>query len=181
MAVLRGIALQQAVLAGKHDAEAAFEFGLELAVALGFGGLALERIDLARDLFEDVVDARQILLGAFQLGLGQALAGLELGDAGGLFDDRAAVLRLRAENLADAALLDDGVAFRAEAGAHEEILDIAQAGGAAIDQIFALAGAEQAAGDGDLAGRLGWDSSTAWILPPAPSRYTSGSTRVMVT
>ena len=144
------IALQQAILAGEHHAQAGIQLGLELAVALGLGCLPLERIHLAGDFLQDVVDARQILLGAFQLGFGQALAGLELGDAGGLFDDRAAVLRLGAENLADAALLDDGVAFRPEAGAHEEVLDIAQAGGAAVDQVFAFARAVQAAGDGDF-------------------------------
>jgi hypothetical protein len=65
-----------------------FQFDLELAVALGLGRLPLERIHLPGDFLQDVVDARQVLLGAFQLGFGQALAGLELGDAGGLFDHR---------------------------------------------------------------------------------------------
>src|ERR1035438_9604607 len=106
---------------------------------------------LAGDLFQDVEDARQVLLGAFELGFRQTLAGLVLGDAGGLFDDPAAVLRLGAENLADAALLDDGVALGAQAGAHENVLDIAQAGGVAVDQVLALTGPEQAAGDGNLA------------------------------
>ena len=152
---LRGVAFKQAVFAGKHDAQAAFELSLQLAVALGLRGLALERIDLARDLFQDVVDAGEVLLGAFELGFGKALAGFELGDAGGFFDYRAAVIGLRAEDLADASLLDNGVAFGAKAGTHEEILDIAQAGGAAIDEVFALAGTVQAAGDGDLAGALG--------------------------
>ena len=146
-----GVALQHAELAGERHAQAGIHFGLQFAVAAGLGGLALERIHLAGDLFQNVEDARQVLLGAFQLGFRQALAGLELGDAGGFFDDRAAVLRLGAEDLADAALLDDGVAFGAEAGAHEDVLDIAQAGGVAVDQVFAFAGAEQAAGDGDLA------------------------------
>ena len=149
-----GVALQQAVLAGEHDAQSGFHLGFEFAVALGLGGLPLERIHLAGDFFQDVEDARQILLGAFQLGFGQALAVLELGDAGGLFDHGAAVLRLGAEDLADAPLLDDGVAFRAEARAHEDVLDVAQAGGVAVDQVFAFARPVQAAGDGDFSGCL---------------------------
>ena len=80
------IALQQAVLAAEHHAQAGIQLDLEFAIALGLGRLALERIHLAGDFLQDVVHARQILLGAFQLGFGQALPGLELGDAGGFFD-----------------------------------------------------------------------------------------------
>ena len=118
---------------------------LEFAVAPRLGRLPLERIHLPRDFFQNVVHARQVLLGAFQLGFRQPLARFELGDAGGLFDHRAAVLRLRAEDLPDAALLDDGVAFRAQAGAHENVLDVAQAGRAAVDQVFAFAATGRAA------------------------------------
>ena len=75
---LGGIALQQAVLAAEHHAQAGFQLDLELAVALGLGRLPLERIHLAGDFLQNVVDARQILLGAFQLGFGQALAVLNL-------------------------------------------------------------------------------------------------------
>jgi len=95
------------------------------------------------------------LLGAFELGLGETLARFELGDAGGLFDDGAAVLRLGAEDLPDAALLNDGVTFGTQAGAHEDVLDIAQAGGAAVDEVFAFARAEEAARDGDFSVSLG--------------------------
>ena len=66
----------------------AFHLALQLAVAPRLGGLALERIHLPRDLLQNVEHARQVLLGAFQLGLGQTLARLVLGDAGRLFDDR---------------------------------------------------------------------------------------------
>ena len=56
--------------------------------------------------------------------------------------------------MADAALLDDGIAFRSQAGAHEDVLDVAQPGLTAVDEVFALARAEQAPGDGHF-GRLG--------------------------
>ena len=127
-------------------------FGTQFAVALGLGGLPLQRIDLPADFFENVEHARQILLRAFELGFGQPLLGLEARDARRFFDNGAAVLRAVAENLADAALLDDGVAFRSQAGAHEQVLDVAQPRGSAVDQVFALAGAEQAPRDGDFRG-----------------------------
>ena len=166
-------------------------FALQFFVALGFGGLALQRIHLAADFFQNVEDARQVLLRAFELGFGQPLLGFEFGDAGRFFDHGAAVLRFVAEDLADAALLDDGVAFRTEAGAHEEVLDVAQAGDFAVDQIFAFAGPEQAARDGDFEAWLpcgvhgrsvaicrshSWPFS--WL---AGSAWRTGSTSVMVT
>ena len=52
---------------------------------------------------------------------------------------------------ADTALLDDGVAFRAEAAAHENVLDIAQSCLAPINEILAFARSKQAASNGDLA------------------------------
>ena len=55
------------------------------------------------------------------------------------------------QDLADAALLDDGVGIRAQPDAHEQILDVAQARHAAIDEIFALPGAIQAPANDDLA------------------------------
>ena len=147
---LGGVTLQQAVLPAEDHAQAAFQLGFQLGVAAGLGRLALERIGLAGNLLQNVVHPRQILLSAFQLGLGETLTRFELGDAGGFFNDAAAVLGLGAEDLADAALLDDGVAFRTQAGAHEQVLNVAQAGGTAVDEVFAFAGTEQAAGDGDF-------------------------------
>ena len=95
---------------------------------------------------------------------------------GGLFDHRPPVLRLRRQNLADAALLDDGVAFRAQAGAHKDVLDVAQPGLAAVDQVFALAGAEQAARDGDFA-RLRRAAAISWTLGAASRLCPRGGFR----
>ena len=144
------VALQQAILAAEHDAQTGVELDLELAETLGLGRLPLEGVHLAGDFLQNVVDTGQVLLGAFQLCFGQALAGLEAGDAGGFLDHGAAVLRFGTQDLADAALFDDGVAFRSQTGAHEEVLYVAQAGGTAVDEVFAFARAVEAAGDGDL-------------------------------
>ena len=147
---LLGVELAHA--AGQDDAQAGAQVVAQQAVTLGLGGLALERVHLARDLVEDVVDAREVDLGGLQAQFGEALLGLEAGDSGGLFEDGAAVHGLGAEDLADALLADDGVGLSAQAGAHEDVLNVAQAADLAVDQVLGVAGAEEAAGDGDLTG-----------------------------
>ena len=149
---LGGFALQHLEAAGNRLAQMRHHLRAQFLIAPGLRRLPLERIDLAADFFQNVEHARKILPRAFELRFGQALARFVFADAGGFFDDGAAVGRFVRKNLADAALLDDGVAFRAQAGAAEQILNVAQAGGAAVDQVFAFAGAVQAAGDGDLFG-----------------------------
>ena len=96
-AVLAASRSTMLVLAGQGEAQGRHHLGLQLPVAAGLRSLTLQGVGLAADLFEDVEHARQVLLGAFELGFGQALLGLEAGDAGGFLDDRAAVLRLGAE------------------------------------------------------------------------------------
>ena len=68
-----------------------------------------------------------------------------------VFKDRAAIGGTAAEDLADASLLDQSIRLRAESCAHEQFLNIAQAAKLAIEQVFAIAGAEQAARDHNLA------------------------------
>ena len=151
----RGFDIEMLRAAGEHDAQQAAHLFAQLGVAPRLGCLALQRSELLFDFDENVVDARKIDLRGFELGFRQALLGLVHGDAGGFFDDRAAVHGLGIQDLADAALLDDGVAIRAETDAHEDFLDVAQAGDAAIDQIFALSGTIQAATDDDFAESYG--------------------------
>ena len=121
-------------------------------VATGLAGLPLQRGALALELVDEIVDAGEVLLRRFELELGLAAARLELGDAGGFLDQLAAIGRLRAEDLADLALLDDGVALHADADVHQDVLHVAQADGVAVDQVLALAGAIEAAADLDVAG-----------------------------
>ena len=67
----------------------------------------------------------------------------------------AAVLRFVAQDLADAALFDDGVALGSEPSAEKQVLNIAQPGQLAIDQIFAFTRTIEASGDRDLTLALG--------------------------
>ena len=56
-----------------------------------------------------------------------------------------------AQDLADAPLLDERVRFRPQARAHEQFLNVAQPAELAVQQVFAIAGAEQPPRDHDLA------------------------------
>src|SRR4029077_7017842 len=115
----------------------------QLGVAFGLGGLALQRIHLARYFLEDVVHARQVHLGIFETRFSQPLLGLELGNAGGLFDNGPAMGWTAAEDLPDASLLDQGIGFWPQPGPHEEFLNVAQAAQFSVQQIFAFAAAKQ--------------------------------------
>ncbi len=148
----RRIALQHPIPRRQRPAQVRDHLGLQFLVASGLGGLALQRIYLPPHFFQNVEHARQVLFRAFQLGFRQPLLGFEFADARGFFDDGPPVLRLVAQDLPDAALLDDGVAFGAQAGADEEVLDVAQPRDFAVDQVFALARSKQPPRDGDFAG-----------------------------
>ena len=139
-------------LAGQHHPQLGAHLVAQSGIALGLAGLALERVHLPRDFFENVVDAVQVRLGVFETRFGETLFRLEFGDSGRLFDDGAAVRRTAAQNLTDASLLDERVRLRAEARAHEHFLDVAQAAELSVQQVFAVAAAEQPARDRNFSG-----------------------------
>ena len=100
---------------------------LERLVAARRAGLPLQVADLAVDFVAHVLEPLQVLarIGHARLGLAAAL--LVTRDAGGLLDEGAQVLGLGLDDARDHALLDDGVAARAQAGAQEQLGDVAAA------------------------------------------------------
>ena len=70
----------------------------------------------------------------------------EAGDARRLLKDLPAVGALDGQNLVDAPLADDGIAFPAQARVHEQLVDVLQAAGPAVNVVFALSGAVIPAG-----------------------------------
>ena len=112
---------------------------------LGPQGLHLEL-----QLVDLVVDAHQVLLGALQFPLGLLLAVAVAGDAGRLLKDLPAVGRLDGQDLVDLALTDDGVALPAQTGVHEQLVDVPEPHGVAVDEVFTLPRAVVPPGDHDL-------------------------------
>ena len=119
-------------------------------MAAGRLGLALERAQLAADLAQQVLDAQQVGLGGVEPALGLLLALAVLEDAGGLLDDRPAVLGPGVEDGVDLALADDDVLLAADAGVGEQLLHVEQAARHVVDGVLAVAAAEQRAADRDL-------------------------------
>jgi hypothetical protein len=136
-------------LAGGVEIEGA-QAAVQFLIALGFAGLALQGDDLPFDFLDDVVQAEQIGLGLLQLAQGLPLVGFEFGDAAGLFEDGAPVFRMRTENFVNTALFHQRIGVGPDAGVHKQALDVLEAAGCFVDEILTLAGAEHAAGDGDL-------------------------------
>ena len=89
-------------------------------------------------------------LHAFQT-LERALtATLVLGDARRFLDEGATLLGLAGKDGIKLALANDGVRLLAQARVVQDVGDVEQAGGSAVDEVLALTGAVHAAGDHDL-------------------------------
>ena len=98
-------------------------------------GLALQVADLLVDFVAHVLQALEVFARVGDARLGFLAALLVTRDAGGLFDEHAHVIGLRLDDARDHALLDDGVAARAEAGAEEQLRDVLAAAARAVEEI----------------------------------------------
>ena len=113
--------------------------GLDRLVLLGLSGLPREMLQLFADFFAQVVEAVEILAGVADAGLGFLAAFLVFGDAGGFFQIHAQFFGLGLDDLRDHALFDDRVAARAQAGAEEQVGDVAAPAFGAVEVVVALA------------------------------------------
>ncbi len=76
----------------------------EVAIARRLPRLPLEALGLRVELLQNVVEARQIVGGGLEAQFGLVAARMQPGDAGGLLEDAAALLRLRGDQFADLTL-----------------------------------------------------------------------------
>ncbi len=145
---------QPAVSARKQHLFPAAHLVAQPPVAPRLGRLPLERPALLFDFVHDVIDAREVLLGRLELQFGGAPAGLVFGDARRFLDQLTPVGRSRTENQPDLALLDNRVGFGAEAGVHQQFVDVPETARMSVNQVLAFARTVQPPGDLDLADRL---------------------------
>ena len=96
---------------------------------------------------DNVGQPHQILFGGGKLTLRFVFAIAEFRDTRNLFQHRAAFVAFAQKNLIDGTLADDGITIPTDTGIHKEFVDIAQARGGFIDEIFTLTAAIIAAGD----------------------------------
>ena len=125
--------IQLRELAGQHHAQLGAHLVAQLGIALGFGGLPLQRVHLPRDFLKNVIHAVQVELGVFQACFRQPLLRFELRDPGRFFNNGAAIRRTAGENLPDASLLDQRIRLRPQARSHEQFLNVAQTAQLAIE------------------------------------------------
>ena len=144
-------ALAQAaqVVHGQLDGELG-ELGVELAGALGLVDLSLERLELTGDLAREHLGAGEVLVHGGELAHAALLAAAVLGDVRGLLDELAALLGAAGEDGVQLALGDDGVGVLAQAGVVQDVLDVHEAAGGAVDEVLGLSRAVHAARDRDL-------------------------------
>ena len=131
------------------------ELVLQLQVLPGLFGLDFQGLQLKLQFGHLVADAHEVVLGLRQLPLGFLLAVAVFGDARRFLKDFPAVVALDGENFVDASLADVGVALPAETCVHEQLVDVLEPGGLAVDVVFAVAAAVIPAGDHHLVGIIG--------------------------
>ena len=111
----------------------------QTAIAQGLGGLTAERGDLSADFAHHVGDTREVGVDATELVERLTALGLVARDAGGLFEQITALGRVGGQDLIDLTLHHEGVGHAADAGVHEQTLDILQTRRLAVDEIVARA------------------------------------------
>ena len=109
--------------------------GGDFAETNGLARLLLQPVDLAGQLPDHVLDAGEVGLGRLQPQLGFVAAGMQSGDAGGVFQHAAALFGLRLNDLADLALVNQRRRTRAGGGVGKQDLHVAGADVAAVDAI----------------------------------------------
>ncbi len=119
-------------------------------VPLGLPGLLLERLQVLVDLKEQVAYAVEVGVGALELAQRLFFAHPELADTRRLLKQVAARVVLVVEQVVDHLELDDGVAVRGNAGVHEQVGDVFEPTGDAVELVLAVARAVVAAGNGYL-------------------------------
>ena len=97
------------------------------AVADRLARLLLQSVHLGGELADHVLDPQQIGFRRFEPQLGLVAAGMQAGNAGGLFQHAAALLGLGLDDFADAALMHQRRRARAGGGVGEQDLHVARA------------------------------------------------------
>ena len=123
----------------------------ELRVPLGLAPLPGETADLRLHLGDEVLHPLEVHGGLLQPALGAVLPVAIEPDARRLLEERAPLVGAVGEEQVDHLRLDHDARVAAEAGAAEQVLDVAEADGRAVEQVVALSRAGEASGDDDLA------------------------------
>ena len=117
--------------------------GVQLRVALGAASLAGERTDLALDFVDQVVEPLQVDRRLLEPALGCPAAVAIEPDARRFFEQLAAIVRAIGQERVDHLAFDDDARVGAQARAAQQIRDVAQTAGRAVEEVVALARSRQ--------------------------------------
>ena len=123
---------------------------MQLLIIDGDFRLALQMLQLLGQFLTNVVDTQQIFTRVFQACFGFSAALAVFRHAGGFFEKYPQLFRLGLDDARDHALFDNGVSARAQAGAEENIGNIAAAHHHVVDVIGGIAFALKYALDGNF-------------------------------
>ena len=137
-------------IVGKQSKPCVAGFGLDRGGLARSLGLAAERSELAADLTGEVVDPGEVDLHGLHLAQRALLALAVLQDTGGLLDEATPLLGRGAQDRIELPLTDDDVHLAADAGVGQQLLDVQQAAGRAVDGVLGAAVAEHRPRDADL-------------------------------
>ena len=107
----------------------------DLAIALRLAGLALQRLQLRGELADQIAEALEIGFRGLEAKLGLVPAAMQAGNAGGIFQHAAALLRRGIDDLADAALAHQRRRARAGRRVLEQQADVARPRILAVDPV----------------------------------------------
>ena len=124
--------------------------GFALAIPGRNLGLRFELRELRGELAPDVLDPRQVIPTVAEAAFRLFAPFPVFGDARRLFEEHAQLLGSGLDHAGDHALLDDRIGTRSQAGAQEQVVDIAAADGDIVDVIRRIAVARQHALDRQL-------------------------------
>ena len=122
----------------------------QLAVALGLPALPRQRAHLALHLGDEIVEAREIDRRLLEPARSGAAAIAIEADTGGLLEQLAAIVGAIGEQRVDHPRFDHHAAVGTQARSAHHVVDVAQPARCAVEHVFALAAARQAACDDDF-------------------------------
>ena len=121
-----------------------------LTIPAGLAGLPLQRFHVPLHFIDDVAQADKIGLDSIEFVECGLLLGLVFTDAGGLFEDNSAFLRVGLKQDVYLALFDHRIGVVADSGAHEELLQITEPALGFVQEVLALSSPIKAARYPDL-------------------------------
>lgn len=135
---------------GEETQPGVAQVGLDDGGAACHGGLPAEGLQLAPQLVREVLDTGHVRLHGVQFPQRLLLALAVLEDARRLLDEGPAAHGVGVQDGVELALSDDDVHLAADTGVGQQLLDVEQSAGVAVDLVLAAAVAEHDPRDGDL-------------------------------